>query len=88
MKSIGTRTDSGSRKRIRTLYENVLNLSDLHYNLFQCQYFCRKENKVIKVICLRENKVAGQQSVDHSLFLEIQLQPLSQTGKFENCRVG
>ena len=25
------------------------------------------------MICLRENKVAGQQSVDHSLYLEVEL---------------
>ena len=35
---------------------------------------------MVKVICLRENKVAGLQSADHSLYLQIELEPLSKTG--------
>ncbi|XP_063679935.1 ubiquitin-like modifier-activating enzyme ATG7 isoform X2 [Bolinopsis microptera] len=49
-------------------------------NLLALVSFHLKEKKVVKVICLRENKVAGQQSVDHSLYLEVELEPLSNTG--------
>lgn len=48
-------------------------------NLLALASFHLDAKRTVKVICLRENKVAGLQSADHSLYLQIELEPLSKT---------
>ena len=41
----------------------------------------RKSEKTIKVICLRENKISGNFSIDHSLLLTVTLKALPEMPK-------
>ena len=57
-------------------------------HLFKNIICFRKDKKVVKVVCLRENKTSGRQSIDHSLLLEVQLEPLPVSGVVQNLIIG